>query len=187
MKAYIGPYKNWFGPYQLARAICFWHTVDPLREDMTYVDKLGDWLSERKWLMRFFEWYYRGGHDRKVKVKVHDYDTWNMDQTLAYIIHPMLIQLKKTKHGSPNVDDEDVPAHLHRPAGLKEWETDDNWHHRWNWVLEEMIWAFETSIKDEPCFVDDNGVVDLEGSEKYYKQRANGFRLFGKYYQGLWD
>jgi hypothetical protein len=24
MKVYIGPYKNWFGPYQLAEKLCFW-------------------------------------------------------------------------------------------------------------------------------------------------------------------
>lgn len=187
MKAYIGPYKNWFGPYQLARAICFWHTVDPLREDMTYVDKFGDWLSKRKWLMRFLEWNYRGGHNRKIKVKIHDYDTWNMDDTLSHIIYPMLVQLKKTKHGSPNVDDEDVPAHLHRPAGLKEWETDDNWHLRWNWVLDQMIWSFEASTKDEPVFYKEDGSLDVEKYDNHYKQLRNGFRLFGKYYQGLWD
>ena len=24
MKVKIGPYKNWFGPYQLAELLCFW-------------------------------------------------------------------------------------------------------------------------------------------------------------------
>ena len=24
MKAHIGPYKSWFGPYQLAELLCFW-------------------------------------------------------------------------------------------------------------------------------------------------------------------
>ncbi len=24
MKIYIGPYKNWVGPYQIAEALCFW-------------------------------------------------------------------------------------------------------------------------------------------------------------------
>ena len=24
MKVYIGPYKNWFGPYELAEFLCFW-------------------------------------------------------------------------------------------------------------------------------------------------------------------
>lgn len=187
MKVYIGPHKNWFGPYQLARAICFWHKVDHLREDMTYVDNFGDWLSKRKWLMRLLEWNYRGGHNRKIKVKIHDYDTWNMDDTLSHIIYPMLIQLKKTKHGSPKVDNEDVPAHLHRPDGLKEWDVDDNWHHRWNWVLDEMIWAFETSIKQDETFITEDGELDTVRYERFEQRRANGFRLFGKYYSGLWD
>lgn len=187
MKAYIGPYKNWFGPYQLARAICFWHKHDPMNEEMQFVDKLGDWLSKRKWLMRFLEWNYRCGHNRKIKVKLHNYDTWNMDQTLAHIIHPMLIQLKKTTNGSPKVDNEDVPAHLHRPDGLDECTMDDNWHLRWYWVLDEMIWAFETSIRQDQTFINDDGELDTERYERFEQQRANGFRLFGKYYQGLWD
>jgi hypothetical protein len=29
--------------------------------------------------------------------------------------------------------------------------------------------------------------VDRAGLEAYQKRMANGFRLFGKYYQGLWD
>ena len=29
--------------------------------------------------------------------------------------------------------------------------------------------------------------VDYEGIREYNKRISNGFRLFGKYYQGLWD
>ena len=184
MKVYIGPYKNWFGPYQLAEKICFWHTPDPESDKETYVERFGEYLSNIKPLVSFFEWM---AGKRKIKVRIDIYDTWNMDGTLAHIIHPMLVQLKKTKHGSPNVDNDDVPAHLHKPDGLDDWDFDENYHLRWDWVMDEMIWAFETSVKDEPCFVDDNGVFDVEGSKKYYDRLANGFRLFGKYYQGLWD
>lgn len=186
MKVYIGPYKRWFGPYELAEKICFWHTPDPESDKENYVERFGEYLSNIKPLVRFLNWIYEGDN-RKIKVEIHDYDTWNMDGTLAHIIHPMLVQLKKTKHGSPNVDNEDVPANLHKPDGSDEWDADANHHLRWDWVMDEMIWAFETSSLEWPYFVDDNGVFDVEGSKKYYDRRANGFRLFGKYYQGLWD
>jgi dCMP deaminase len=41
--------------------------------------------------------------NRKEQIHIHDYDTWNMDDTLAMIIVPMLKQLKATKHGVEEV------------------------------------------------------------------------------------
>jgi len=43
--------------------------------------------------------------DRKIKIQIDPWDTWSTDHTLSLIIHPLLVQLQKTKHGSPNVDD----------------------------------------------------------------------------------
>jgi hypothetical protein len=39
--------------------------------------------------------------NRAVHVEIEPHDTWNMDTTLALIIHPMLVQLKATQHGAP--------------------------------------------------------------------------------------
>jgi hypothetical protein len=33
----------------------------------------------------------------------------------------------------------------------------------------------------------DTYVCDYDGIKKVEERMANGFRLFGKYYQGLWD
>ena len=96
--------------------------------------------------------YPKSEDDRKVSIRIDPYDTWSMDHTLALIIHPMLIQLKETKHGSPWVDDEDVPEYLRSTAAEpkeNEWDTDSNLFDRWDWVLSEMIWAFERIIKDD--------------------------------------
>lgn len=201
MKVYIGPYKKWWGPYQLAELI-------PFISENTQ-DKIGDWLS-KTWVNTVCEWFY-SKNERNIKVRIDKYDTWNMDNTLALIILPMLKQLKETKHGSPSVDDEDVPEHM-RHGG-----DDDNWvHYRWEWVLNEMIWAFEQELDDEweDQFVhgesdvewiivsgkeeDDSALyemkqknpnywVDREGIKEYNDRINNGFRLFGKYYRGLWD
>ena len=102
MKVYIGPYKNWIGPYQLADMIPF------ISEDTSF--KIGTWLA-KTWVNNVCEWFY-SKIDRKIKVHIDKYDTWSMNNTLAHIILPMLKQLRDTKHGSQFVDDEDVPAHM---------------------------------------------------------------------------
>ena len=203
MKVYIGPYKNWIGPYQIADMIPF------ISEATSF--KIGTWLA-KTWVNNVCEWFY-SKIDRKIKVHIDKYDTWSMNNTLAHIILPMLKQLRDTKHGSQFVDDEDVPAHMRHgnPEGY------DNWvHYKWDWVLNEMIWAFEQELdgdweeqfrhgkseieweivsgkeEDDSAMYQMNQLnpdywVDYEGMKQYNDRIQNGFRLFGKYYQGLWD
>ena len=45
--------------------------------------------------------------NRKIKVKIHDYDVWNLDHTLALIISPALENMNMDTHGAPFVDEED--------------------------------------------------------------------------------
>lgn len=160
MKVYIGPYKNWIGPYQIADMIFFWVEKYPSDElanrwDYRLHDKFGDFLAGKDdretWLMKFCLWV-QSKRKRKIKVKIDPYDTWGMDHTLALIVLPMLKQLKATKHGSPNVDDEDVPDHLKSTAAdpkENEWDIDSNHHARWDWVLDEMIQAFECLVDED--------------------------------------
>lgn len=236
MKVHLGPYRNWIGPYQIADKIFFWidrngiYAEEPERYkrwDYRTAERLGDWLAST-WVNDFCRWIELK-KSRKVKIRIDPYDTWNMDHTLALIILPMLKQLKATKHGSPLVDDEDVPEHLRSTAARpkeNEWDTDDHHHVRWDWVLDEMIWAFEQRLDDDadrnyfdayaadepvepPLTVtvrhEDGTVVEkaLEwdteelrrkrgklNTEKrlaFEQRKANGFKLFGKYYQALWD
>jgi hypothetical protein len=84
-------------------------------------------------------------------VKIDRYDTWSMDSTLTPIILPMLKQLQRDKHGAPCTEDSDVPEHLRStaaPSKENEWDTDDNHFKRWDWIIGEMIWAFE-QLNDE--------------------------------------
>jgi hypothetical protein len=119
----------------------------------------------------------------------------------------MLIQLQKTKHGSPHVDDEDVPESIRStsaPLKKNDWDTDDNWFKRWDWVMDEMIWTFEqlSNWDNDSKFFDHTEVdknekdvlkqvskikCDQEGLVAHNARIANGLRLFGKYYRGLWD
>ena len=166
-------------------------------------------------LYNFLQWIH-DKRERKIKVRIDSYDTWSMDSTLAYIVLPMLKQLNETKHGSPWVDDEDVPEELRStsaPPKENEWDTDDNHHKRWNWAINEMIFAFETKVGDLEDWGDqfhtgnsdigfekmengnsrmvrgpeDTSHFDVEGHKAYQARISNGFRLFGKYYEGLWD
>jgi hypothetical protein len=210
MKVYIGKYKSWIGPFQIANRIPF------LSEDTQW--KIGEWLSNT-WVNDLCEWIHRKTPERKIKVRIDRYDTWSMDNTLAHIILPMLKQLKETKHGSPYVDNEDVPAHMRHTLskGPDDYETEDRWiHYKWEWILNEMIWTFEQELTDdweaqfrhgEPEIdwelvsgkegdedamykmnrIDNDYWVDYDKIREYNDRIDNGFRLFGKYYRNLWD
>jgi len=95
-------------------------------------------------------------------IEIDDYDTWNADVTLAAIIIPVLKKLKEVQQSRPLVDNEDVPEHLQHDnlprcmnlqkdmLGDREyddlvWEKLDA---RWEWVLDEMIWAFSQKLID---------------------------------------
>ena len=194
MKVYIGPYKDWWGAYQLAGLL------QKVNVNEERCDKIGDWLTNT-WVHTFCKWV-NSKRNRTIKVRIDNYDTWSMDSTLAYIILPMLKQLKKTKRGSPDVDDKDVPEHLrstHAPSKQNKWDTDENWHDRWDWVIDEMIWAVEqvnvdgedqyykeTDEKHFSDIVDADG-LDADGLKKHGERVQNGVMLFGKYFLNLWD
>lgn len=113
-------------------------------------------------------------------VKITKEDIWDLDQTLAKIIYPALLKLKEAKAGSPFVDNKDVPKRLRSIKGSKPKDggVDENWHERWQYVLNEMIWAFEQfHNKEYGLFLSYNKMRN-----RFHK----GLSLFGKYYQSLW-
>jgi hypothetical protein len=154
-----------------------------------------------------FNWLWYDRRTQKVKVRIDRWDTWSMDHTLAPIILPMLKQLKETKHGAPWVAVADVPKEL-RPTKKevleysKDGSTDDKFFKRWDWILDEMIWAFEQKNRDHweddyygPYIESEDKRelfgrfewIDDEGRQKHQERMTNGFKLFGKYYENLWD
>ena len=196
MKLYVGPYTNWIGPYQIADMIFFWLEKYPSNEleqrwDYQLHDKFGHWLSDT-WVNDFCQWI-DSKKKRKVKIRIDNYDTWSADHTLSIIAVPLLKQLHATKHGAPFVDDEDVPDELKStsaPPKENEWDTDDNHFKRWDWVLEEMIWAHEQlgdPDSDIKFWDSTKDVWDKEGQLLWQERKKNGLRLFGKYYENLWD
>jgi hypothetical protein len=173
--------------------------------------KIGKYPKHR-WYHNFLYEKFGIGNEPKVSVHIDDFDTWSMDHTLAYIIEPMLKQLKLTKHGAPNVDNKDVPKELRSDA--IEGDVSVTHFKKWDWVLDEMIFAFESKHNDwEEQFCsgehdvawieitegklkghsemvkgpNDTFKIDWKGRTAYQKRITNGFRLFGKYYENLWD
>jgi len=227
MKVKIGNYKYFFGPYQLADMLCFWARKKPdnfsLPEYPDWVHKFGDLLAYgvfdtdskpkpirelKKTLLHRFLLWIDSFRKQKISVRIDPWDTWGMDSTLSHIILPMLKQLKATKHGSPWVDNEDAPEHIH--GDEDEHEVNDKHHERWEYVLNEMIFSFEAKSSDnwgEQFYSSDFGIkfeeaeedskltrplsftgeIDTEGLKAYQSRISNGFRLFGKYYESLWD
>ena len=217
MRVYIGPYVNWVGPYQIADWLQF------LGVSEERCRKIGEFLSHT-WLADVCQWIH-SKQKRTIDVQLHNYDAWSLDHTLSFIILPGLKLLKEHKHGAPLVDDEDVPDELKStaaPPKENEWDVDANHFKRWDWVLDEMIFAFEKKIHDdwdeefwrgevgemqfldtdetspnpitgkleklkEVKFIGSTRECDWAGREKMAKRISNGFRLFGKYYEGLWD
>lgn len=146
---------------------------------------------------------YFNNKPRKIKIEYADYDTWNLDHTLALIILPGLKQLKSTNHGYAHVSNDDLPTACLKDASGEE---------RWEWVMDEIIWAFQELVNDKAgSDAFSSGVqdfvwkkssnnlykmeygpnhtfsVDSEGLNRYNDRIQRGLNLFGKYYQALWD
>ena len=135
---------------------------------------------------------YYDNAKQTVKVRIDPWDTWSMDYTLAPIIIPMLKQLKETKHGAPHVDLKDVPKELHPTKQdvlrYKEvGDTDEFWFKRWDWVLDEMIYAFEQKYLNIEDWMRFDPKTEMDALKAEQDRISNGFRLFGKYYEALWD
>ena len=187
MKVYLGPFVKWIGPYQLAEKILFWKDKyhpdpDTAEKHCGQIHAFGKWLEgaddKPSLLLRFCQWIH-SKKKRKVDIYIDSYDAWNADETLAMIIHPVLVKLKENKHGGPDVDDMDVPKELRStsaPALTEEQKncgtTDENWFKRWDYVLNEMIWTFEQHANPDWESQYNSGEIDfksvkVEGSELY--------------------
>ena len=108
-------------------------------------------------MYNILNWVWFDRRTQKVNVSIDKYDTWSMDHTLAHIVLPMLVQLKATNHGYP--------------ANLTE--------KKWDSIMSEMIWAFGQKCQDDWELNDDHAARQ--------ERMTNGFKLFGEYYENLWD
>lgn len=215
MKVYTSKYRShWVSPYTIAEKLCFWRDIDYSEPWVKQFNRIAEPACQG------LQWLLDRIHPRVKYVKIDSWDSWSLDHTLADVIAPALRQLKATKHGSPFVEDEDVPVHLqserHKKAkkrtkkavepythAVDMGDDDTTLHDRWDWVLEEMIWAFDQMLDDEKGegqfwnHSNSSGLpwestytppaCDWAGLKRHQERMQNGFRLFGKYYLALWD
>lgn len=154
--------------------------------------------------------------NRRIDVRIDKHDTWSMDSTLAYIILPMLKQLRETQHGSAMMPAFEQTSTNSLQYCFPFYEEGDNaaWeegHKQWEEVLDKMIWSFE-QINTEWEHQFESGVSDIyfekvpgtthsvmkygpnhtfvydyDGATKHRERIQEGLELFGKYYMNLWD
>jgi hypothetical protein len=180
----IGPYKHYFGVYVVEN---FLRKIGISKEK---AEKIGDYLLENKIFSCLQKIINSIEPARKIIIRTHNYDHWGADNTIAMIAVPILKDLRKAKQGSPFVDDEYVPDHLKSTScpKPKQYDIDDNFHKRWEWVLDEIIWSLEQASDDswEEQFYK-NGQYDKNGHKKYNDRINNGLKLFGIFFRDLWD
>lgn len=192
MKVYIGNHPNRLMSQFHTRYMDRKYGFVDWPEEQTRFERSLEWLEDRvQSVYNVFNWIWYDRRTQTVKVRIDRQDTWSMDHTLAPIILPMLVQLKETKHGAPFVDYEDVPEEL-RPE--PEWyekyskngETDPDFFKRWDWVMDEMIYAFDCKANKDIVIMRFD-IDDRDGVKQEQERISNGFRLFGKYFESLWD
>jgi hypothetical protein len=189
MRVYIGKYSP------KRKSTLFWRTVAFVhRQFCKFVDAVCPFLGEDQPGLPT---------GRRVKVKVDEWDLFNADQTLAYIISATLTKFNELERdGYPKTDPLDGPAHLITDG---EHSTD-----RWEWIVGEMAWAFEQYNicwkqqyeSGEPDYVwtplpsggarmttgpNHTLVIDEEGQQRHQDRIDHGIYLFGKYYRYLWS
>jgi hypothetical protein len=217
MKVYLNKYKyHWISPYTIVDYMFFWTAWAKCSRKKEFVPD-EEWVETPEWAEQLarriepvsyvIQWVW-DKLDRKIDyVKIDRWDYWSVDHTLSRIIAPLLKEMRANKQSYGWIDDKDVPEELRSTApgardGLQEWDWDHNAEARYNWVIDEMIWAFEVGADNdyESQFYDhteSNKIADLNESIKalkvdraglkaYEKRKANGYRLFGKYYESLW-
>jgi len=175
MKVYIGPYVT-------TRYVADFHYQYMNKKYKYKWKKSNTWFEKvletlENWCQNIFDMTINKlvtNRKRKINVRIHNYDTWSMDHTLAHIVLPMLRQLRDTKHGSPFIDNEDLPEELRlseredavfnhgyydKSLNASEEELEaasEKFHSTWVWVLDQMIWSFEQELDED------------EGEKNYY-------------------
>jgi hypothetical protein len=168
MKVYIGGYPNTWWSCQIHHDYMNKKYNYEWKESNTKFEKLLEKCEDAiQWTFNNTINHIVKHRERKISVRIDREDTWGMDHTLAYIILPMLKQLKGNKHGSPYIDVEDIPENMRlseretavfdhgyydKTLNATEEEIEAasvKFHAQWVWVMDQMIWSFEQELDEE--------------------------------------
>lgn len=99
--------------------------------------------------------FNKGPTSRKIDIQIDKWDTYGLDNTLALIILPALIQLKESKHGIPSEFVADTIADGYDGQRCFDFVTDDKDDvfeqgcQKWEETLDKMIWSFQQLVVDD--------------------------------------
>lgn len=115
------------------------------------------------------KWPKKG--QRKISVQIDEFDTWDLDNTLAKIIYPALVQLKAHKHGVPNnitegIGGEDYVEQLSFDFYRETYnDAFSEACKQWDEILDKIIWAFQQLALDDYDKKYHHGVGEYEWVE----------------------
>lgn len=119
---------------------------------------------------------------RQEVVRIHRYDTWSLDVTLAKVIAPSLAALRKQADGG-------------YPASMESAEQWDEAVAKMQRAFELIASDYEMGLVDEtiPTVADFNTPIPDEAMAEYRRRLdaldaeiTEGLDLFAKYYRSLW-
>ena len=162
MKIILRKPPNWIGPYHIADRISEWFNLSENTND-----RVGDFILSTK-LNTLLNFIYKK-RKRKNVIRIHDYDLWNADITIATVILPILQSLKNDSDFYFSIDNDDVPDNLKSLT-----ENDEKFLEKTQYILVNMIKPF-VHIND--------GRDSIITKDEYNE----GMRLFSKYLPELWS
>ena len=214
MKVYFSSYRDhWLSPYTILEKVFFWREID---YEEPIIEKWSNRLNPLCVAAQTFLDFVHPKVEY-VKIDYYDtWNMDSTLSKIIYPMLVQLNENKHGAPFTDDEDVPDELKSTSAPAKENEWDTDENHFKRWDWAMGEMIWAFQQKNidweeqyregkidwKSVPCAWDENGKptlysmedgpnntykCDYEGMKVHQARIDNGVRLFGKYYQGLWD
>ena len=134
------------------------------------------------------------GEEHK-KIEVDDWDIWNVDYTLACVIHPVLLKYRENLTGYPELwEDGMITSHnydrqLHFDIFDEKVER-DYLLKKWKDIVDKMCRAFGMIVEKEAwedTWMDKSYHEHKIREAEYYEAIDEGLALFAKHYHSLWD
>lgn len=151
-------------------------------EQLTKIEEFEDWLEKYPRLERVYWFLCR--HCSNIKYGIRDFYyrvRWGYVPSEVWDFHSFAIErLLPNLRRFVKSDRMGCPGDLW--DGCPEWKGKEC--HKWDEILEEILWSFEWYKKYE---------IDCDWDElpndynEQSKRAAAGFELFGKYLLGMWD
>ena len=213
MKVYISKYRNhWLSPYVILEKVFFWREID---YEEPIIEKWSDRLNPFcVGLNKFLNFVYPKVN--YIKIDYWDTWSMDHTLSLIAVpMLIQLKEAKQGAPFVDDEDVPEELKSTSAPPKQNEYDTDDNHFKRWEYVMGEMIFAHQSKLDDDWQSQFYTGVsdyihekvpdekhgtlyevkegpnhtqkVDWDGMKAYQARIQNGFRLFGKYYEGLWD